>query len=162
MPEGAVSSVKISNARGLFLLYAGRFFGWTNFYAGEDGFRRYMLVSGNVLLNSGLGISKAWRLEDTELELRVSPDFQSLDLRSPRVFLDAGVVSAVERPVEWNQLEINDGLSMMWLLTNQPLQVLWDQQLRTNRQPFVTYLVNLLEAGTNTTPYSMVTAAGAP
>jgi ABC-type antimicrobial peptide transport system permease subunit len=31
-----------------------------------------------------------------------------------------------------------------------------------NPQPILTYLVNLLSAGTNTTPYSMVTAAGAP
>jgi ABC-type antimicrobial peptide transport system permease subunit len=32
----------------------------------------------------------------------------------------------------------------------------------TNAQPLVTYLANLLSAGTNRTPYSMVTAAGAP
>jgi putative ABC transport system permease protein len=32
----------------------------------------------------------------------------------------------------------------------------------TNAQPILTYLVNLLRAGTNTTPYSMITAAGAP
>ncbi len=32
----------------------------------------------------------------------------------------------------------------------------------TNAQPILTYLVNLLQAGTNQTPYSMVTAAGAP
>jgi len=32
----------------------------------------------------------------------------------------------------------------------------------TNSQPILTYLANLLRAGTHTTPYSMVTAAGAP
>jgi ABC-type antimicrobial peptide transport system permease subunit len=32
----------------------------------------------------------------------------------------------------------------------------------TNGQPFLTYLVNQFRVGTNTTPYSMVTAAGAP
>ena len=32
----------------------------------------------------------------------------------------------------------------------------------TNAQPILTYLANLLRAGTNATPYSMVTAAGAP
>jgi ABC-type antimicrobial peptide transport system permease subunit len=32
----------------------------------------------------------------------------------------------------------------------------------SNAQPILTYLVNLLHAGTNSTPYSMVTAAGAP
>lgn len=32
----------------------------------------------------------------------------------------------------------------------------------TNAQPLVTYLANLLRAGTNATPYSMVTAAGTP
>ena len=31
-----------------------------------------------------------------------------------------------------------------------------------NARPTITFLVNLLRAGTNTTPYSMVTAAGAP
>jgi putative ABC transport system permease protein len=33
---------------------------------------------------------------------------------------------------------------------------------QTNAQPLVTYLANLLRAGTNATPYSMVTAAGRP
>jgi putative ABC transport system permease protein len=32
----------------------------------------------------------------------------------------------------------------------------------TNAQPLITYLANLLRAGTNATPYSMVTAAGIP
>ena len=32
----------------------------------------------------------------------------------------------------------------------------------TNAEPILTYLVNLLRAGSNATPYSMVTAAGAP
>ncbi len=32
----------------------------------------------------------------------------------------------------------------------------------TNAQPILTYLVNLFHSGTNATPYSMVTAAGAP
>jgi putative ABC transport system permease protein len=33
---------------------------------------------------------------------------------------------------------------------------------QTNAQPLITYLANLLRAGTNATPYSMVTAAGMP
>jgi ABC-type antimicrobial peptide transport system permease subunit len=35
-------------------------------------------------------------------------------------------------------------------------------EVDTNAQPVLTYLVNLLRAGERTTPYSMVTAAGAP
>ena len=36
------------------------------------------------------------------------------------------------------------------------------QMVNSNAQPILTYLATLLRAGTNATPYSMVTAAGAP
>jgi putative ABC transport system permease protein len=60
-----------------------------------------------------------------------------VDLRTSRIFLDAPAVIAA---------------------TNVAGQVLRS----TSTVPVLTYLVNALQSGTNLTPYSMVTAAGAP
>jgi putative ABC transport system permease protein len=62
-----------------------------------------------------------------------------VELRSDRIFLDASVVKVVNQVYTTNRTEI-----------------------RTNAQNILTYLANLIRVGTNTTPYSMVTAAGSP
>jgi ABC-type antimicrobial peptide transport system permease subunit len=67
------------------------------------------------------------------LRLRNLPDQNTCELRSANIFLESEVVRAVEQSA-----------------------------LATNSQPVLTLLVNLLQAGTNQTPYSMVTAAGPP
>lgn len=76
-------------------------------------------------------ISKFWRLEDCQAELRSDQHSRWFDLRSERIFLDPPLSKAAE---------------------------LADKD--SNR--ILTLLANLLRVGTNTTPYSMVTAAGAP
>src|SRR5262249_26106376 len=75
-----------------------------------------------------------WRLEDVELKVQYAPDEIpfGIELRSPRIFLEAPVVEAAKK---------SEGTNCLFILT---------------------YLANLITAGTNWTPYSMVTAASAP
>jgi len=73
-----------------------------------------------------------WKLEDAGLKLEYVPDWWGLELRSPRVFLDP--------PVEAAAAAIGG-----------------DKTIR-----ILSYLANLITAGTNATPYSMVCAADPP
>lgn len=82
------------------------------------------------LLNARL--RQHWTLADADLRLADAPAPWGLELRSPRVFLDAAITEAAT------------GLG------------------ETNATVILTYLANLLVCGTHATPYSMVTAAGAP
>jgi len=85
---------------------------------------------------------------DTRLALGLDYDFLEqkgvVELRSKRVFLDPPVVrtltDATRPPSRWGVVTIPTG----------------------SEQLLLTYLANLLQAGTNATPYSMVTAAGPP
>jgi ABC-type antimicrobial peptide transport system permease subunit len=77
---------------------------------------------------------ESFRLADGELELRPLPERGAIELRSPRIFLDAPAVSAAMNPPE----------------------------LSAGAMPILTYLVNQFRAGENTTPYSMVAAMNAP
>ena len=73
-----------------------------------------------------------WSLSDAELDPRYAPEPFGLELRSKRVFLERPVVAAAEK-IEG-----------------------------TNCHFILTYLANLISDGTNSTPYSMVCAAGPP
>jgi putative ABC transport system permease protein len=73
-----------------------------------------------------------WTLADAELSLNYAPDNQGLDLRSSRVFIDRAISAAAQK------LE------------------------GTNAIPVLTYLASAIVAGTNLTPYSMITAAKEP
>jgi ABC-type antimicrobial peptide transport system permease subunit len=75
-------------------------------------------------------LRRVWQPADAQLEWRDLPD-GTLELRTPRVFLDPPVIEAARQAVP-------------------------DARL------ILTYFVNELRLGTNATPYSMVTAAGAP
>jgi len=77
-------------------------------------------------------VRRCWTLADAALTVRDLTALDGIELRSPRVFLPSAVSAAVTK-VE----------------TNSTIGVL-------------TYLANLIVAGTNTTPYSMITAAGPP
>ncbi|PYJ01744.1 MAG: hypothetical protein DME25_17575, partial [Verrucomicrobia bacterium] len=79
-------------------------------------------------------LRQTWQLGDAELELRHLPEIRALELRTPRVFLEPPVVTAAEAA----------------------------GQTVANAQGILTYLVNELRAGERATPYSMVTAMGAP
>jgi putative ABC transport system permease protein len=67
------------------------------------------------------------------LDLTLTPDQKEIELRSDRIFLEPELVRAAE-------------------------------QAPTNAQPtpILTYLANLIDHGTNGTPYSVITAAGPP
>ncbi len=73
-----------------------------------------------------------WTLKDANLALNSAPEPFGLELRSQRVFLEPSVVAAAQ------QIE------------------------GTNCHLILTYLANLISAGTNSTPYSMAAAAGPP
>lgn len=73
------------------------------------------------------------RMEDLALELRKTPAPAAVELRTSRVFLDTAVVAAA--------VNAHGG--------SRPV-------------PLLTYLGNLIQKGTNSTPYSFVTAVGAP
>jgi ABC-type antimicrobial peptide transport system permease subunit len=73
----------------------------------------------------------SFSLNDAQLSLARSSDGRTIELKSPRVFLDPPTARAA-------------------FATD------------TNAEPFLTYLVNLLQTGTKATPYSMVTAANTP
>ena len=70
---------------------------------------------------------------------------RAVELRSKRVFLDPPVVRHVTRCRR----------SSAWAWPSQ-------DSLPAQEELILTYLANLLQAGTNATPYSMVTAAGPP
>lgn len=105
----------------------------------------------------------AWQLADLELSVRggvaaldstrtnrVAP---YAELTSRRIFLDPPIRQAAMDPV----LHTNHASLAL-------LQSRWLAPLQEMRQatPVLTYLVNRLSAGSRLTPYSMVTAAGAP
>jgi len=77
-------------------------------------------------------LQHSWTLEDTGLKLEQTPGDPGIELRSSRVFLEPQTVSAAKKIHPTNSVLI------------------------------LTYLANLIVAGTNNTPYSMVTAVGPP
>jgi len=89
---------------------------------------------------------------DLELELRQLPKQRTFELRSSRIFLDPAVVQAAHSPPSPS------------LLGRNALQrrFKFDLSILTNHVDVLTYLVNQFQAGERTTPYSMVTATGAP
>jgi ABC-type antimicrobial peptide transport system permease subunit len=91
------------------------------------------------------------------LELRELPQSQALELRSGQIFLEPALVQAV------NQIYTNPeapsgpaNLSGATSLKSGPVV------LAANHCDILTLLANLIYAGSNSTPYSMITAAGPP
>jgi putative ABC transport system permease protein len=77
-------------------------------------------------------LRQSWTLEDTGLKLDQAPGNMGIELRSSRVFLEPPIVVAAAKFAPTNSISI------------------------------LTYLANLMVAGTNSTPYSMVAAVGPP
>jgi ABC-type antimicrobial peptide transport system permease subunit len=96
-------------------------------------------------------------LVDYESALHVIPGRRELELNSRRVFLDQALAKAVAGTPDAESLAVDGETG----LTNDWLQAALDAS-QTNCQKILTYLANLITVGTNATPYSMVTAAGAP
>jgi len=127
--------------------------------------RLLVSVSGNALpWIADTYLRLAWSLADAELSVRAVEQAGTamsgeprpfVELASPRIFLEPPVADAVLRPRirPWS----NPPAPRADATNNTAFT-----QFVTNGQPLLTYLVNLFRAGTNTTPYSMVTAAGPP
>ncbi len=111
-----------------------------------------------------LQLRSVWRLNDLQLESRVSADADQMELRSERVFLDSAVEKAVHAEPMFAFLlrGSKPGFDFTKLDEATYISTNWGPLFSSNAQPLLTYLVNLITAGTNATPYSMVTAAGAP
>lgn len=78
-------------------------------------------------------LAEHWRLADAQATVVVLTNGTGVELHSSRIFLDAPLAAAAR-----------------------------EVSVESNARPLLTYLVNQFRRGTNTTPYSMVTAAGAP
>src|ERR1019366_2675902 len=86
----------------------------------------------------------SWSAADAGLDFEILEQQRAVELRSRRVFLDAPVVRQVTR-------------------VNGSVFGLGPVRLPSGKEELIlTYLATLLRAGTNATPYSMVTAAGPP
>jgi ABC-type lipoprotein release transport system permease subunit len=101
----------------------------------------YALRRANAIL------SQRFQLADAQLEWREAPKAGALDLRSPRVFLDAAVGDAFFEPGA-----ATNSYAASLRRTLQGLRV----------TGVLTYFVNELRLGERATPYSMVTAADPP
>lgn len=88
------------------------------------------------------GFAAEWHLADAELDLTPLTNGW-IQLASPRIFLDPPILAAI-------RFEHSAGLDT--------------EEIQSAGHParILTYLVNLLQAGGRSTPYSMVTATGAP
>ena len=86
-----------------------------------------------------------WSLADAELELSLLTNRNEIALHSSRIFLEPAVVRAATNLHALSQADSAAATAPA-----------------ASAQPVLTYLVNQFRAGTNSTPYSMITAAGPP
>lgn len=98
-------------------------------------------LATNVIETLDRTLRERWRLEDAALELREVPGAASLELRTRRVFLDSAVGESIAGILAGTNAARLPGLGVRGLLT---------------------YFVNELRLGDQSTPYSMVTACGPP
>ena len=99
-------------------------------------------------------------ISDLQLSLLTTND--SIELRSERVFIEDVLFRAATTLHDWRYYP-----PLPRSVAPRPDEAFDTNDQRivaqfTNGQPILTYLVNLLSAGSNGTPYSMVTAAGPP
>jgi ABC-type lipoprotein release transport system permease subunit len=99
----------------------------------------YPLSVPEELSFASKALAQADSLSEFGVNLRTNPLARTVELRSDRIFLDSALIKAADQVYA----------------TNTPVS-------RTNAEQVLTYLANLIRIGTNTTPYSMVTAAGPP
>ena len=144
--SGFASWCRAHGAFGDFLLRTSRPFGF-----GKVHRERYGSVITAQHFNDIL--PRALHAADLSLKLK-SPASNVLDVTSTRVFLDEPVARALlASDTPFTEIILTNGRVL-------PRPVAFNAA--TNRTLILTYLVNLLRADTNTTPYSMVTAAGPP
>ena len=100
-------------------------------------------------------------LDDLSLHLRVVKDQPMVELWSDRIFLESAVASASLGPWTNDPHQMSAIRGGRTIMTRPAIPGAPDPA-SSNARPILTYLVNELRAGTNATPYSMVTAAGSP
>jgi putative ABC transport system permease protein len=100
------------------------------------------LPSSNALYTLHRALDRVLSLSDLQLQIVAANSRSEIELRTSRVLLDQPVVDAVFNAATNSQSK--------------------EQVLKSAPYGVLTYLVNLIRHGDRTTPYSMVTAAGAP
>ena len=99
---------------------------------GLSGRVNMLLVGDGVDLDAAdLALRENWKLADADLELRILPEQNVLELRTNRIFLDPPAANAAMKAT-------------------------------TGTIGILTYFINEIRRGTHTTPYSIVSAIGAP
>jgi ABC-type antimicrobial peptide transport system permease subunit len=95
-------------------------------------------ASTAFMAEAAVALKKHWTLADAELELIALPDRREkiIELRTGRVFLDRQVAEAARR--------------------------IDDDRVLGDPQEILTYFINRIQVGRRATPFSMVTAIGAP
>jgi ABC-type antimicrobial peptide transport system permease subunit len=113
----------------------------------SDAIRKLLSLLSKVIPSSFLGLQpEVHAVVANELQAALAEVWQIADLQTELILANDGL--AVELRSERVFLD--------------PPIVRSALSADTNAQPILTYLSTLLSAGTNSTPYSMVTAAGAP
>jgi putative ABC transport system permease protein len=159
---------------GVFSLRADQVPPFNAFLSGDWLARKLDLAGkANLMLLSGIHLDQgqrlaeilpqSWQLEDAQLELRYLNRLQTLELRSPRVFLDLAVVEAIQGqspPAAADVPAVGQGRPAKTGVTDRPL--------REHLAPLppsvgvLSYFVNEIRCGPHRTPYSVVSAPGAP
>ena len=124
----------------------------------QDGPRSELLA--HVL---GGNFARSNTLPDLQLVLRAVTNRPQLQLTTSRIFIDPQIATAILEPVT-NKANL-DRLVPVYYMRGTGLVIdafSYRRNIATNAQPILTYLVNQLQAGELSVPYSMVTAAGAP
>lgn len=106
----------------------------------------------------------AWqpKLADFSLTLGIPTNQATLELRSERIFIEPAVTAVVFTGVTNRPGLVQSAASQGLRIQSAPTNTVSQELLNSIARPVLTYLANQLRAGTNATPYSMVTAAGQP
>lgn len=116
----------------------------------RDGPRSEQLAEG-----LDLDFARSNALRDIQLSIRVLTNRSQAELQTSRIFLEPQISEAVLKPfAQGNDLGSQVRMHRSALGSR--------QNLATNAQPILTYLVNQIRVGERSVPYSMVTAAGSP
>ena len=133
--------------------------GKLNFWRGRFSEATSVSVSNQLVLMQEI-IRRSWRLSDLQTELRI---VECAPVQADH-FDNLLSISSVQSPTPLIQIpeeQICIQLQSSRVFIDPPVAIAADKAV-TNAQPILTYLATLFRSGTNLTPYSMVTAAGAP
>jgi putative ABC transport system permease protein len=133
--------------------------GKPNFWRGRFSETTSVSVSNQLVMMQEL-IRRSWRLSDLQTELRIA-ECAPVQADHFDDLLSIASVPSASPLVQMPEKQVCIQLQSSRVFLDPPVATTADKAA-TNAQPILTYLATLLRAGTNITPYSMVTAAGAP